>query len=173
MIHIGWTTINGKENAEKLARGSVENRLAACVQIEGPISSFYLWDGNLESVDEYRLTFKFDSETASQLESWLKENHPYEIPQWITVNSQDVSAEYWHWARESQGLSSASGATLENAIDLSKTGVLAARQKAAEAGIGGPLCFSVMDAEHLAYGDDTLVLQRAYRDIRREILKNV
>jgi tetratricopeptide (TPR) repeat protein len=123
MIHIGWTTINGQENAEKLARGSVEQRLAACAQIEGPIRSFYLWEGELESVQEYRITFKFDSETSVKLGNWLKENHPYETPQWVTVCAQDVSAEYWQWARDSQGLASAaSGPALSNAIDLSKKG---------------------------------------------------
>lgn len=122
MIHIGWTTINGWENAENLARASVDKRLAACAQVEGPIQSFYLLEGNLESVEEYRITFKFDSETANQLELWLKENHSYEVPQWVTVSAQDVSAEYWHWARESQGLSASSGPALENAIELSKKG---------------------------------------------------
>lgn len=123
MIQIGWTTINGQENAEILARGSVENHLAACAQVEGPIRSFYLWEGELESVQEYRVTFKFDSETAVKLENWLKENHPYEIPQWVTVNVQDASVEYRQWVRESQELpTTATGATLGNAIDLSKKG---------------------------------------------------
>ena len=94
MINIGWTTINSQENAEKLAKGSVEERLAACAQVEGPIRSFYLWEGDLESVQEYRITFKFDSETSVKLGNWLKENHPYEIPLWVTVRAQDVSAEY-------------------------------------------------------------------------------
>jgi tetratricopeptide (TPR) repeat protein len=123
MIHVGWTTINGPENAEKLARGSVENRLAACAQVEGPIRSFYLWEGALESVQEYRITFKFDSETAVRLGNWLKENHPYEVPQWVTVSAQDVSAEYWQWARDSQGLAGdSSSPAAVNAIDLSRRG---------------------------------------------------
>lgn len=123
MINIGWTTINSQENAEKLAKGSVEERLAACAQVEGPIRSFYLWAGDLESVQEYRVTFKFDSETSVKLGDWLKENHPYETPQWVTVSAQDVSAEYWQWARASQGLARlSSGPALGNAIELSKQG---------------------------------------------------
>jgi tetratricopeptide (TPR) repeat protein len=123
MIHIGWTTINGQENAEKLARGSVENRLAACAQVEGPIRSFYLWEGELESVQEYRITFKFDSETSAKLGSWLKENHPYETPQWVTVSAQDVSVEYRQWIRDSQGLASVSSEPASgSAIELSKKG---------------------------------------------------
>lgn len=45
-----------------------------------------------------------------------------------------------------------------HAIDVSRTGVLAARRKAASVGVEGPLCFSVMDAENLAYADDTFDL---------------
>lgn len=123
MIHIGWTTINNRENAEKLARGSVENRLAACAQVDGPISSFYLWEGRQESVEEYRITFKFDAETSVKLANWLKENHPYETPQWVTVAAQDVLAEYRQWVRDSQGLAGVSeGPALVSAIDLSKKG---------------------------------------------------
>lgn len=123
MIHIGWTTINGQVNAEKLAKSCIENHLAACAQIEGPIQSFYLWEGELESVQEYRITFKFDSETSVKLGNWLKENHPYETPQWVTVKAQDVSPEYWQWARDSQELARTSSEhDLGNAIELSKKG---------------------------------------------------
>jgi tetratricopeptide (TPR) repeat protein len=123
MIHIGWTTINSRENAEKLAMDSVESRLAACAQVDGPVRSFYRWQGKQESVDEYRITFKFDSETSVKLANWLKENHPYETPQWVTVSAQDVSSEYWQWVRDSQGLSTVSaGPALNSAIDLSKKG---------------------------------------------------
>jgi tetratricopeptide (TPR) repeat protein len=111
------------ENAEKLARGGVEMRLAACAQVDGPIRSFYLWQGALESVEEYRITFKFDSESAVKLGNWLKENHPYETPQWVTVSAQDVSAEYGQWVRASQGLADpAASFAAGEAIDLSRKG---------------------------------------------------
>lgn len=123
MILIGWTTIEGRENAEKLARGSVTLRLAACAQVDGPISSFYLWEGAVAAAEEYRLTFKFDSETAVKLGDWLKENHPYATPQWVVVSAQEVSAEYGQWVRESQGLAdTASRLALGEAIDLSRKG---------------------------------------------------
>jgi len=122
MINIGWTTTTDRESAEKLARGSIESKLAACAQVEGPIRSFYRWEGKPESAEEYRITFKFISERAQELETWLRENHPYEIPQWITVQSHSISADYWQWARDSQGAAPAEGQTLENAIELSKRG---------------------------------------------------
>ncbi|MBU0676277.1 MAG: divalent cation tolerance protein CutA [Proteobacteria bacterium] len=124
MMHIGWTMTNDQKSAEKLARGAVEQKLAACAQLHGPVKSYYLWEGNLETVDEFRITFKFVAERAPQLERWLKENHPYEIPQWLAVQASEVLPEYWQWARENQGvgLEPEPGETPENAIELSKKG---------------------------------------------------
>lgn len=122
MMSIGWTTTADRESAERLARGSIDERLAACAQVDGPIRSFYRSDGNLESAEEYRITFKFISERAAELESWLRANHPYKIPQWLTVQAQSVLAEYWQWAREGQGGADARGPALEAAIELSKKG---------------------------------------------------
>ena len=122
MMSIGWTTTADRESAEKLACGSIAGKLAACAQVEGPIRSFYRRADNLESAEEYRITFKFISEKGAELESWLRANHPYEIPQWLTVQAQSVLAEYWQWARENQGGMEAQGPTLEAAIELSKKG---------------------------------------------------
>jgi len=122
MMSIGWTTTADRESAERLARTSVEMKLAACAQVDGPVRSFFRWEGQPTSAEEYRVTFKFLSERAAELESWLRENHPYEVPQWLAVEAQHVLAEYWQWARESQGGSEAQGPVLEAAIELSKKG---------------------------------------------------
>jgi len=122
MMNIGWTTTADRESAERLARGSVDEKLAACAQVEGPIRSFYRWEGNLETAEEYRVTFKFISEKGAELENWLRANHPYEVPQWLAVQAQSVLAEYWQWARESQGGADTSGPSLAAAIELSKKG---------------------------------------------------
>ncbi|NTV14575.1 MAG: divalent cation tolerance protein CutA [Desulfobulbaceae bacterium] len=122
MMSIGWTTTADRESAEKLARLSVEMKFAACAQVDGPIRSFYRWEGTPASAEEYRITFKFISEKAAELEAWLREEHPYEIPQWLAVPAQNVLAEYWQWARDSQGGGDAQGAVLEAAIELSKKG---------------------------------------------------
>lgn len=99
IMYIGWTTIATLEEAEKLASEAVNERLAACAQIDGPIRSYYLWQENLERDEEYRITFKFLAKNAGRFEIWLKENHPYELPQWITVEAEHVMAEYLQWAK--------------------------------------------------------------------------
>lgn len=98
-MYIGWTTVASLEDAEKLARESVNERLAVCAQIDGPIRSFYLWQENLETDEEYRVTFKFLPKNAGRLEMWLKENHTYEVPQWVTVQAEHVLPEYLRWAK--------------------------------------------------------------------------
>ncbi|MGF1450162.1 MAG: divalent-cation tolerance protein CutA [Opitutales bacterium] len=102
-LWIGWTTLDTKDSAEALARGLVKARLAACVQIDGPIQSVYRWQGAVEQGAEWRLWVKFPGSKASALEQWLAEQHPYETPQWVALPAESVGAAYHAWARESTG----------------------------------------------------------------------
>ena len=56
------TTIDSEESAERLARGITGARLAACVQIVGPIKSIYWWQGELEDAREWQLVMKTTTE---------------------------------------------------------------------------------------------------------------
>ena len=125
MMHIGWTTLSTLEDAEKLATASVEKKLVACAQVEGPIQSHYIWNDELQTEKEYRITFKFVSENALEVEAWLKANHPYETPQWITVRADRVLPMYLEWAKENTTLAETaeSGpATSMDATELAKKG---------------------------------------------------
>jgi len=97
---IGWTTAPSKEKASQLAEGLIESKLAACVQIAGPITSVYTWKGETESTQEYRLTLKFLPVKAEAIKNWVKANHPYEIPQWLAVTACETLPEYYQWARD-------------------------------------------------------------------------
>lgn len=99
MLLVGWTTVGNREDAGRLAQGLVEARLAACVQIEGPVSSQYIWQGQTETAEEYRLTVKFIPARAAELEKWLLAQHPYETPEWIVVRTEHVAEKYLSWAR--------------------------------------------------------------------------
>jgi tetratricopeptide (TPR) repeat protein len=100
MMHIGWTTTSTLEDAEKLALESIEKRIVACAQVDGPIRSYYISQNKPENEEEYRVTFKFISENAFEVEAWLKSAHPYETPQWITVKADRVLPAYLNWAKE-------------------------------------------------------------------------
>jgi periplasmic divalent cation tolerance protein len=96
---IAWTTVATPEDAARLARGSVEAHLAACVQVDGPVTSHYRWDGKIESAQEYRLMFKLLPELAGELEGWIRARHPFETPEWVVVRAEHVSEKYLSWAR--------------------------------------------------------------------------
>ncbi len=98
-MKIGWTTVGTAPAAQVLARGLIENRLAACVQIDGPITSIYRWDEETSSAEEYRLTIKFLAEQATAIESHLTTAHPYENPEWIVIDTEYVSEKYLSWAK--------------------------------------------------------------------------
>lgn len=94
---VAWTTVARREEAERLARDAVTRRLAACVQIDGPISSFYQWKGQLERAEEFRLTFKFSATQQAALEQHILATHPYDTPEWIVVQADHVSEKYLSW----------------------------------------------------------------------------
>jgi periplasmic divalent cation tolerance protein len=98
---IAWTTLANRPEAEKLAQAVVAGKLAVCVQVEGPITSFYIWNDRLEREEEYRLLFKLLPAQAAALESLVMKLHPYAIPEWLVVPAEHVGEKYLSWARAS------------------------------------------------------------------------
>ncbi len=96
---VAWTAVANSADAARLARGAVEARLAACVQVDGPVISHYVWQGRREHAQEYRLVFKFLPEQAAALEAWVLSRHPYDTPEWVVVRAEHVSEKYLSWAR--------------------------------------------------------------------------
>ena len=96
---IAWTTVSSRPEADLIAQAAVKQGRAACVQIDGPVTSVYRWEGRVETAEEYRLTFKFLPEQATGLEQLVHTMHPYEIPEWIAVPASQVSEKYLSWAR--------------------------------------------------------------------------
>jgi periplasmic divalent cation tolerance protein len=94
------TTVGVQETAEKLAEQLVERRLAACVNIIGPIRSVYHWKGTVEREQEYLLLIKTNEQRAEQLSSVLKGLHPYELPELLEVTISGGSKEYLAWLAE-------------------------------------------------------------------------
>jgi periplasmic divalent cation tolerance protein len=85
------------EKAEALARTLVERRLAACINIVGPIRSIYRWKGQIENEQEFLLLIKTTSERAAELESAFAELHPYELPERVELGMEGGSAAYLEW----------------------------------------------------------------------------
>lgn len=97
---IGWTTIEMKADAERLARLFIEKKCVACAQIDGPTRSFYHWKGKVEETQEYRLTLKFSSANKEDVHKCLLDNHPYDTPQWLVVEAVYADPAYLDWATQ-------------------------------------------------------------------------
>ena len=95
---IAWTTVEKRDDADRLAADAVARNLAVCVQIDGPITSHYRWHGRDERAEEFRLCFKFLESHAAALEQHILGMHPYDTPEWIVVRAERVGEKYLSWA---------------------------------------------------------------------------
>lgn len=96
------TSVGSEADAQRLARLAIENRLAACVQIE-PMQSIYSWQGEVQQEREWRLGFKTTSERLADLLAALKPAHPYELPAFYTVSATPLTPEWRQWVESGVG----------------------------------------------------------------------
>ena len=92
------TTVAERADAERLARAMVEQRLAACAQIER-IDSVYRWQGALQQAPEWRVLFKTTEAHCAALEAALLDAHPYEVPAVVALRTHTVSTAFADWVR--------------------------------------------------------------------------
>ncbi len=94
------TTCPSESVAHQLADRIVDARLAACVQIAGPIQSVYRWQGTVHREVEFKLTAKTLGRCLPLLQALVLEHHPYQVPEWIVSRVALVSPSYQEWIRE-------------------------------------------------------------------------
>ncbi len=94
------TTTETKEQAQKIAKYLVEQKLAACVQISGPIESIYRWKGKVETANEYLCLIKTRESLFGLVEAAIKQLHPYETPEIIALPIVNGSMEYLSWLND-------------------------------------------------------------------------
>ncbi|MGE5206264.1 MAG: divalent-cation tolerance protein CutA [Chlamydiota bacterium] len=99
--NIVLTTTGSREEAEKIAHALVERRLAACVNIVGPIHSVYRWRGKVESAAEHLLIVKTTAQRFDAVARTISELHSYELPECIQLPIEAGSKEYLRWIEES------------------------------------------------------------------------
>jgi len=95
-----FTTVASSEEAEQLAGALVDRRLAACVNIVGPIRSIYRWKGAVAREQEYLLIIKTTVERAAELAAAFSELHPYEVPEQLELTIAGGGEEYLQWLGE-------------------------------------------------------------------------
>lgn len=100
-FRIVFITAGDAAQAEELARGLVEARLAACVNIVPGVTSFYRWQGEMQKDQELLLIAKTRFDRLEALAKFVKERHSYEVPETIAVTVVGGNAAYLDWLTDS------------------------------------------------------------------------
>lgn len=98
-ILVVTTTVASREAAAALARQILERRLAACVQLDAEVTSFYRWEGRACEDPEVRLVVKTLPGCEPALAALFAEHHPYDLPQFVAMTVR-ASAGYARWVRD-------------------------------------------------------------------------
>ncbi len=93
-------TVNSKKPAYKIADALLEARLAACVQIGGPVKSLYWWKGKREKKKEWTLIIKTKQDLFDEIEQAVKKIHPYQVPEIIATPITGGSEDYLAWIED-------------------------------------------------------------------------
>jgi periplasmic divalent cation tolerance protein len=95
------TATGSEEEAEQIGAALVERRLAACVQVVGPIASRYRWQGKVEKAQEWMCVAKTTATRYAELEAAIRELHSYEEPEIVATPIVAGSAGYLAWISHS------------------------------------------------------------------------
>ncbi len=101
LIRLVLTTFASPEDAEKIVRLLVSEKLAACGTIFPGVRSIYLWEGKIADSQEASVLLKTTVEQFPALEKRLQALHPYETPEIIALDPAAVSDAYATWVRGS------------------------------------------------------------------------
>lgn len=100
-FRIVLVTCGSMVEARKMAKVVVRKRLAACVNVIGPIESIFWWKGKAEMARESLLILKTDTGRVKALEKEVRRLHSYEVPEFLVVGVQGGSKEYLRWLENS------------------------------------------------------------------------
>lgn len=97
------TTLPDEATAERVAATLVQDGLAACAQVLGPISSTYRWQGRVQRATEWYCHLKTTSARVPEVEARIRELHPYDVPEIVAVPILQGNSDYLKWIHESVG----------------------------------------------------------------------
>ncbi|WP_066346043.1 divalent-cation tolerance protein CutA [Aliarcobacter cryaerophilus] len=98
-VVIVQTTTSNEEEAKKIAKILIQDKLAACVQLKD-IESLYNWDGKLCFERETLLSVKTKKELFSKVKSKILELHSYDTPEIIELDISNISEDYLKFIKE-------------------------------------------------------------------------
>jgi periplasmic divalent cation tolerance protein len=92
------TSLPDKEVAKQLAKRLIDAHLAACVQIQSGVQSIYRWEGRLCEEQEVVMVAKTTAEQWPAISAFIKQNHPYDVPEIIAQPITHSDTDYARWA---------------------------------------------------------------------------
>ncbi|VVC02280.1 Divalent-cation tolerance protein CutA [uncultured archaeon] len=93
-MHLVFTTVAKKKDADKIAGALISLKLAACVS-SWPINSTYRWMGKIKREKEYAIEIK--TAKAGAVRKWLEKNHPYKLPVIYSLKADGISPKAKKW----------------------------------------------------------------------------
>ena len=102
-MRVIFVTTGSEEQAVSIARALVGERLAACVNIVGPVRSIYRWRDSVEDDREYLLIIKTRALLYMKVETRVRELHTYEVPEVLALSADRGSPPYIQWMLDSTG----------------------------------------------------------------------
>ena len=97
------STASSTQEAEKIARNLVDERLAACVNVVPAIRSFYRWKGGIEDAAECLLVIKSARRLFPELKTAIEAAHSYQVPEVLALAVVDGAANYLNWLGSNLG----------------------------------------------------------------------
>jgi periplasmic divalent cation tolerance protein len=94
------TAAERREDAERIAAVLLEKRLAACVQVLGPMTSRYWWKGKIEAAEEWLCQIKSRASLYDDVEREIRAVHPYTVPEILAFPVQRGNPDYLSWLDE-------------------------------------------------------------------------
>jgi periplasmic divalent cation tolerance protein len=91
------TTVDSRDAAAGIADALVRERLAGCVQVAGPISSTYWWNGAVESAEEWLCLIKTRQALFPEVEAAIRAVHPYDVPEILAIPVVAGGRDYLGW----------------------------------------------------------------------------
>jgi len=94
------STISNKDEAKKIAKELIKEKLAACVNIIENVTSIYEWKGEICEDGEFLMIIKSKKHKFSDIEKKIKELHSYELPEIISFEIKEGYEKYLEWIEE-------------------------------------------------------------------------
>lgn len=88
------------EQAKALGKHLLAEKLAACVQLLPPMTSLYVWDGDVQEDSETLMLIKSHQHLWPMLEQTIGARHPYDVPQLIAISAVEIHEPYRSWLME-------------------------------------------------------------------------